>query len=150
LGPPYTAVCARLVTLFEKAPLTRTTLAVDQTAVGRPVIDMLRRSPIQSSIRPITITSGHRATPSETGGWLVPKRRLRRVLQVKLQARRIKVAPSLPEAEMLVRELTTFQVKITAAANETFGAWREGLHGDLVLAVAIAVWQAERALEAWV
>lgn len=28
------------------------------------------------------------------------------------------------------------------AANEMFGAWREGQHDDLVLAVAIAVWRA--------
>jgi hypothetical protein len=60
------------------------------------------------------------------------------------------VAPTLPEAATLVRELTTFQVKITPAANEVFGAWREGLHDVLVLAVAIAIWQAERRLEAWV
>jgi hypothetical protein len=43
--------------------------------------------------------------------------------------------------------LTTFRVKITPAADEVFGAWREGAHDDLVLAVAIAVWQAEYLLE---
>ena len=150
LGTSYTAVCARLVTLFAAPPLKRSTLAVDQTGVGRPVIDMLQKSPIEAWIRPITITGGHKATPAVTGGWLVPKKELVSVLQVMLQARRIKVAPSLPEAATLVRELTTFQVKITPAANEVFGAWREGAHDDLVLAVAIAVWQAERRLEAWV
>jgi hypothetical protein len=36
-------------------------------------------------------------------------------------------------------------VKITAAANETFAAWREGAHDDLVLAVALACWHADRA-----
>ena len=98
LGTAYTAVCARLVTLFAAWPLRRTTLAVDQTGVGRPVIDMLRKSPIEASIRPITITGGHKATPAVTGGWLVPKKELVSVLQVMLQARRIKVAPTLPEA----------------------------------------------------
>jgi hypothetical protein len=151
LGTSYTAVCARLVTLYAAAPLAKTTLAVDQTGVGRPVIDMLSNSTIDASIRPITITGGHKATPDERGGYLVPKKELVSVLQVMLQARRIKVAPTLPEAATLVRELTTFQVKITPAANEVFGAWREGQHNDdLVLAVAIAVWQAERQLEFWV
>jgi hypothetical protein len=150
LGTSYTAVCARLVTLYASPPLTRTTLAVDQTGVGRPVVDMLRRSTISALIRPITITGGHKASPDESGGHLVPKKELVSVLQVMLQARRIKVAPTLPEAATLVRELTTFQVKITPAANEVFGAWREGQHDDLVLAVAIAVWQAEHLLEAWV
>jgi hypothetical protein len=150
LGTSYTAICARLVTIYAAAPLARTTLAVDQTGVGRPVLDMLRRSTISASIRPITITGGHKATPNEGGGYLVPKKELVSVLQVMLQARRIKVAPTLPEAATLVRELTTFQVKITPAANEVFGAWREGQYDDLVLAVAIAIWQAEHFLEAWV
>ena len=40
--------------------------------------------------------------------------------------------------------MENFRVKVTDAANETFGAWRERPHDDLVLAVAIAAWQAER------
>lgn len=39
---------------------------------------------------------------------------------------------------MLVKERETFQVKVTAAANETFGAAPEGQHDDLVLAVVRA------------
>ena len=35
-------------------------------------------------------------------------------------------------------------MSITAAAIETFDTWREGVHEDLVLAVALACWQAER------
>jgi hypothetical protein len=35
-------------------------------------------------------------------------------------------------------------VKVTAAANEVFKAWRDGDNDDLVLALAIAAWQAER------
>jgi hypothetical protein len=66
------------------------------------------------------------------------------------ESRRIKVPPTLPEAAPLVRELTTFQLKIAPAANEVFGAWREGQYDDLVLADAIGIWQAEHFLEAWV
>ena len=58
--------------------------------------------------------------------------------------RRLQVAPELAEADTLVRELTTFEVRVTSSANETFGAWREGEHDDLVLAVAVAAWIAER------
>ena len=52
----------------------------------------------------------------------------------------------LREVAILIRELETFRVKITEAANETFGAWREGQHDDLLLAVALAAWAGERAL----
>jgi hypothetical protein len=61
-----------------------------------------------------------------------------------LQSRRLQIARSLPDADTLVRELENFRVKITLAANETFGAWREGQHDDLVLAASLAGWWAER------
>jgi hypothetical protein len=144
LGTPYTEVCARLAELFRAQPMSGSTLAVDQTGVGRPVIDLLRGSPLKAKLCPITITGGHKATPDDRGGWLVPKKELVSTLQVLLQARRLKVADALPEAATLVQELMTFQVKITPAANEVFGVWREGQHDDLVLAVAVACWIGER------
>jgi hypothetical protein len=105
---------------------------------------MLRRTKINARIRPITVTGGHQVHPDPRGGWLVPKKELVSTLQVLLQSRRIKIAPTLPDARTLVQELLNFQVKITASANETFGAWREGTHDDLVFAVAIAAWEGER------
>ena len=65
------------------------------------------------------------------GSYHVPKKELITALQVVMQGRRLQIARSLPEAATLVRELQNFQVKITAAANETFGAWRDGQHDDL-------------------
>jgi hypothetical protein len=43
-----------------------------------------------------------------------------------------------------VQELLAFRVKVAASANETFEAWRERDHDDLVLAVAVAAWTGER------
>jgi len=51
-GTSDNAVCARLVTVFASQPLAGLDLAVDQTGVGRPVVDMLQRSTIDASIRP--------------------------------------------------------------------------------------------------
>jgi hypothetical protein len=144
LGMPYPDVCTRLARLFADPPLAGSTLVVDYTGVGRPVLDMLRRSNIQAGVRAITITGGQKATAG-AGGWMVPKRELVSNLQVLLQARRIKVAPTLPAAALLVQELMNFQVKISPAAHETFGTWREGAHDDLVLATAIAAWLGELA-----
>jgi hypothetical protein len=61
-------------------------------------------------------------------------------VQVALQTDKLKIASALPEAENLSRELQGFQVKITEAANDTYGAWRDGAHDDLVLAVALALY----------
>ena len=91
----------------------------------------------------VTITGGN--TPTHEGAnWLVPKRDLVSTMQVLLQSRRLMVAEELPEAPLLVKELLDFQVKITMAAHDIYGAWREGQHDDLVLATALAVWFGER------
>jgi hypothetical protein len=74
----------------------------------------------------------------------VPKRDLVSVVQVALQTDKLKIAEALPEAGTLVRELQGFQVKITDAANDTYGTWREGAHDDLVLAVALALYAGKK------
>jgi hypothetical protein len=43
----------------------------------------------------------------------------------------------------MAKELQNFKVKITTAANETFGAWGDGQHDDPILSVALAIWLAE-------
>jgi hypothetical protein len=44
-----------------------------------------------------------------------------------------------------VKELREMRVRITAAGNEQFGAWREGSHDDLVFAVALSCWGVRKA-----
>jgi hypothetical protein len=146
LGTPYPAICERMVKLFAQPPLSGATLAVDQTGVGRAVLDMIRRARPLATIRPITITAGHAVVP-DGPGWHVAKKELVGVMQVLFQSRRLQVARLLPMASVLVKELETFRVKITASANETFESWRERDHDDLVLAVAMAAWVGERGLK---
>jgi hypothetical protein len=43
--------------------------------------------------------------------------------------------------------MNNFQVRITAAGNETFGPWRERAHDDLVFALALACWSAQNLVE---
>jgi hypothetical protein len=142
LGTAYTEIVPAMVTLRRKEPLRQAPLVVDQTGVGRAVVDMLRQT--ASSVIAVTITGGHVVNHAEDGSYHVPKKELITALQVVMQGRRLQIARSLPDASLLVRELQQFQVKITAAANETFGAWRNGQHDDLVLAVALACWWSER------
>lgn len=115
---------------------------VDATGVGRPVVDLLRKEGV--SVIPVTITGGSEETSDGLGGYRVPKRDLVSLLQVLLQSGRLLLAEGLPEVRALVDEMLTFQVKITEAANDVYGAWREGQHDDLVLALALAVWYSEK------
>ena len=141
LGTTYPAIVERVAALLSREPLAGDAeLVVDATGVGAPVVDLLR----DAGLRPVavTITGGEKVIRG-SDGWRVPKRDLVAALQVALQTGRLKVAATLPLAEILTRELLDFRVRITDAAHDTYGAWREGSHDDLVLAVALAVWWAE-------
>jgi hypothetical protein len=142
LGTPYTEIVPAVAALVRSGPLAESPVVVDHTGVGRAVVDMMRQS--AGWIVPVTITGGHAVTVTEDCTFHVPKKELVTCLQVVLQGRRLRIARGLHEADVLVRELQQFQVKITQAAHETFGVWREGQHDDLVLAVALACWWAER------
>jgi hypothetical protein len=145
LGTSYPAVVERVKGLFARDPLPGTLLAADQTGVGRPVVDMLRAAGLGAHLVPVTITGGHETT-CDADGYRVPKKELVATLQVLLQSRRLAVVPTLAEAQMLAKELNTFRVKVSTAGNESFEAWRERDHDDLVLAVALAAWLAEQAI----
>jgi hypothetical protein len=93
---------------------------------------------------PITITGGQQVTRGSAGYRHVPKRDLVGALAVLLQTRRLRISRELRHAERLIEELQNFRVKITSAGNDTYSAWRESLHDDLVLALAVAVWLGER------
>jgi hypothetical protein len=143
LNTPYPDIVAALSRFASAVPLTRAPLIVDQTGVGRPIVDLLRRAVGSNRIIPVTITGGQAATVQPDGSRHVPKKDLVTCLVGLLEDRRLKVAKSLPESRTLVDELLNFKVSITPAAHETFGAWRHGQHDDLVLAVALACWWAE-------
>ncbi len=119
-------------------------LVIDQTGVGAAVVERFEEAGLPCTIRPALITAGHQESFAD-GHWNVPKKHLVGVLQVLLQGRRLLVGKGLPLAETLAKELTTFKVKVSVqTGNESFEAWRERDHDDLVLAVALAAWWAEK------
>ena len=141
LGTPYPTIVAAVARMLQLPPLKDETprLAVDETGVGAPVVDLFRQAELNATLYPVHITGGSTIN-HDRGVEYVPKRDLVSVVQVALQTDKLKVASALPEARTLVRELQDFQVKITEAANDTYGAWREGTHDDLVLAVALGLY----------
>jgi hypothetical protein len=63
---------------------------------------------------------------------------------VLLQQARLQIAQNLPETPMLMQELLNFKVKIDpSTAHDSYSAWREQDHDDLVLALALACWWGE-------
>jgi hypothetical protein len=74
LGTPYTEIVPAVAALRGSEPLRQAPLVVDQTGVGRAVVDMLRQS--ACGVIPVTITGGHATTVTADGSYHVPKKEL--------------------------------------------------------------------------
>jgi hypothetical protein len=139
-------------------------LAIDATGVGAPVVDLFRAEYKQGKrksfgvvnldhdpppglvrLQVVQLTNGDTVTSDDEGVKHVPKLDLVGAAQVALQTERLKIAEGLEEAQTLMREMLNFQVKVRLGATpDNSIAWREGAHDGLVLAVALALWAAER------
>jgi len=142
-GTPYPVIVDKVAEMLHSPALKdQAALVVDQTGVGAPVVDLFN----QAGLDPVgvLIHGGDRAS-HEGGVWRVPKRDLVACLQVLFQGGRLKISSKLPLAETLQNELLNFKVKIDpATAHDSYSAWREQEHDDMVLSVALAAWWAER------
>ena len=143
LGSGYPNVIARVKEIMNNPILgeDKIILLVDATGVGVPVIQMMR----EEGLKPIGITiTGGLAESVTDIGFTVPKRELVSALQILFQSRRLKIPKDIPFKDEFVDELQNFRVKITANANETFGAGRESVHDDIVLSVSMGAWYFSR------
>lgn len=143
LGMPYPEIIDKLQERINAVNIISYMVLPDATGVGRPVVDLMRKRGIKTV--PIMITGGEKELfDPELGGWKVPKRVLVSNLQVLLQNGQLKFAKGMMHADILLEELMNFKIKVTSHANDTYEAWREGDHDDLVLSLAMAVWYAEK------
>jgi hypothetical protein len=143
-GVPYPDIVSHVQALLRRAPLTdNARLVIDATGVGAAVVDLFRRSTLNAELIPVSIHGGDRIA-SDRDGFRVPKRDLAAAVAVLLQTGRLKIGDRLPHARTLADELRNFRVTINpATAHESFAAWREKDHDDLVLAAALAAWAGE-------
>jgi len=142
LKTTYPEIVDKVCDIFNSDKISKySRLIVDATGVGRPVVDLFKKKQLYP--KAITITGGYDVI-KDNGEYKVPKRDLVTNLQVLFQQEKLKIAEDLQEAKTLVQELLNFKVKIKDNARESFEAWREGIHDDLVLAVALACWWGEK------
>jgi len=144
-GLTYSEIIDRIHSLMRSQALrnARTRLIVDRTGVGAPVVDLLKNKGLDPVS--ITITGGDKPTKDDKGHWNVPKRDLVSNLLVLSQSGRLKIAAGLAEAQTLADEFQNLRVKINIkSGHDSYEAWREGQHDDLVLAAALALWWAEK------
>lgn len=143
LHTAYPRIVGDLRQWLARPPLAGTGhLVVDMTGCGRPVVDQLR----VVGLHPlgVTIHGGDHVTRPTWDEARVPKRDLATITALALQQRRLQISAALPEAAVLVAELQNFRVTIDPrTAHDSYAAWREQDHDDLVLALAIGLWAGE-------
>ena len=138
-GTPYPDVVARVKVIVQKLP--GAALVVDATGVGAPVVDMFRQAGLKPTA--IYVHRGDRVT-REGKTYRVPKRDLVGCLQVLLQNARLKITPG-PLSDVLTNELMNFRVKIDPiTSHDSYSAWREADHDDLVFAAALGLWWGQK------
>lgn len=139
VGSSYTEIHNRVTAL---APSLRAPAVVlDATGVGAAAVSLFRSGSLY--VTTVTLVAGDQAA-QDGSDYRVPKKDLVSVTQVLLQTGRLKIARVLPHAELLARELMNFRSRVTAQTVESQLDWRERANDDLVLALAIATWEAER------
>ena len=131
LGTSYPAVidriCDVVAKIAEKGPCT---VIVDATGVGQPVVDALRKREPDCQLIPVTITGGDQAH-----GLNIPKSDLLVSLQMMVANAELRIPHQLRFRKTLVEELTKIGRNLKAIGNG---------HDDLVMAVALACWQARQ------
>jgi hypothetical protein len=138
LGTSYVDIVKDIAELVKRPPLVNPLLALDQTGVGRPIVDMFRAAQVRARLRPIVITAGASVTAADDGATRAPKKLLASLVQRALQERRVRCA-DLPERALLLDELAAFSVKVSPEGVETYEALRARDADDLVLSIAMTI-----------
>lgn len=146
LGTPYPETVERVEALMNRPPMRGDSqLVLDATGVGRPVFDLFRRGGMGRRVVGITIHGGDAVVLDRAlSGYRVPKRDIVGTLDLHLQQQRLKIAPGLRDADVLLKELQNYKIHISDSGHDSYGTWRSGDHDDLVLAVGLAIWVGQR------
>jgi len=138
-GVSYPEIVGRVESLHGQ--LREPSVILDATGVGKAAVELFRSSNFNLSV--FTLMAGDQMV-RDGSSYRIPKRDVISTTQVLLQTGRLKIARSLPHAALLARELVNFRFKVGHNGPEDALDWREGPDDDLVLALAIAAWEAER------
>ncbi|MBM3734460.1 MAG: hypothetical protein FJW39_01630 [Acidobacteria bacterium] len=102
----------------------RTTLIVDSTGLGAPVVEMLRAARIPVNMIPVVLTGGQTASYGN-GVHHVPKRDLISALYLMFDQGQLMIPRSLPNYRDLREELLHFHANISGRGHTSYGSSRE-------------------------
>jgi hypothetical protein len=148
-GVSYPDVVSHVIRTMLKEPLRgRTRLAIDASGLGRVVSDLMSEQGVDHHA--IQMTVGQNWV--EKGRYVnVGKTLLLETLSLLFATGDLTFAHDLPLREDILAELETFQLEQTAAGNQIIVQGKSGAHhGDLAIALAVAVFASEHLVPGFV
>ena len=141
LQTPYPKIVEKIGYIMARPEfVNQIVLVVDRTGVGLPVVQMM----YQAGLAPIGIAiHGGGITKAKEDGFNVPKRDIVTALLTAFQMKRYKMPPPSKMAiiKQFEEELAGFRMKIKqTTGHDSYEAWMEKIHDDLVISAAMAVW----------
>ena len=124
---------------YEKKPI----LVIDSSGVGDHHFDSFMELGV--NVYGVTIHGGQNITYSKRV-YNVGKESLKACLEVLMENRRIMFAEDLPFRTQLIKELMTFSWKQTDTGHFKFEHLKSGDKDDVVMALMVAAWFAEKGL----
>jgi len=143
LGTPYIHVVARIGNIVRSLAPEEMWIAADANGVGAPVIEMVRDLHLDPRLFPVKVVPGDGEQRPVGSAYPVPRGRLITQLLLQFENPQFKIASNLELAPVLLDELASLRLKVTAAGNEIYVTSRDRQHDDLLFALALANWAAE-------
>ncbi len=145
LGTHYPEIVRQVSEQLKRPELAGAALVIDALAVGAAVVDMF----VEAGLSPVCVKvhGGSEQSCVEEEGrqvWRIPKRNLVSAIVAPLQQGRLTIEARIPDAETVKRELLAYRLKVSAAGHDSYEAWRESDHDDLVFAIGLVVWYLAR------
>jgi hypothetical protein len=119
-------------------------LVVDVNATGSAVADLMEKQGLSPIRVTISAAAGETRFQDKFNEWRVGRPDLVGVLQLAMQSQRFKAADDLELLPILATELQNFKLRPPTVREGDLAALRDTKFADLVFAVGLAVWRAER------
>jgi len=145
LGTPYTSVISRLGQIVRNmSHIKYLRIAADATGVGLPLIELIRRLDLGRMLYPVKITGGSAEPHGDSRFYYLGRSHLINGLLLQFENPFFKVASDLELSTVLTAELASLRVKASKVGNDIYTTSSPDQHDDLLVAVALANWDAVR------
>jgi hypothetical protein len=119
------------------------TWAVDATGVGAGVAEMITKALPTETVIAIYLTGGITTTMPSWCEVHLPKSQMISALVAAFSSGTMHLPANARELDSVIEELTSYEIRVSEAGWDSYGAFKTGAHDDLVTALGLSLWSAQ-------